>query len=273
MTKTYQVTGIVLKGMPFQEADRLVTILSRERGLIQAIVPGARKHKSSLRGRTELFVVNHLQLVKGRSLDKIIQAETLASYPGLSRDLGKLTAGQYLAELTLALALSEQPQMEIYELLTEHLHRLEILVNKDEVLVYLAQSVFHLLVIAGIGPRVQQCCVSQKTLTPDYSHPQWRIGFSFEAGGIVLLPEIESSEFSKIAINRQLGAIELTVLQNLSQATLPNFSELVPASLLGYPLQRAWVNIEHLLRDYAQYHLGYSLRSATLLDSLSSIDF
>ena len=111
-SKTYQATGIILKGMPMGEADRLVTLLTPEFGLIRAVAPGSRKHKSSLRGRCEMFVVNQFFLAKGRSLDKITQAQTIESYPALSRDLGKLAAGQYLAELVLCCALSEQPQID-----------------------------------------------------------------------------------------------------------------------------------------------------------------
>jgi DNA repair protein RecO (recombination protein O) len=43
-----------------------------------------------LRGRSEIFVVNQFLIARGRSLDKITQAETIESYSGLSRDLGKL---------------------------------------------------------------------------------------------------------------------------------------------------------------------------------------
>jgi DNA repair protein RecO (recombination protein O) len=60
MSRTYQATGINLKGMALGEADRLLTILTAERGLVRAVAPGARKFKSKLRGRSELFVVNHL---------------------------------------------------------------------------------------------------------------------------------------------------------------------------------------------------------------------
>jgi len=45
-------------------------------------------------------VVNEL-LIKGRSLDKITQAESLESYPRLRQDLLKLAASQYLAEMVL----------------------------------------------------------------------------------------------------------------------------------------------------------------------------
>ncbi|MEB3209801.1 MAG: recombination protein O N-terminal domain-containing protein, partial [Leptolyngbyaceae bacterium] len=74
MGGTYKATGINLKSVPMGESDRLLTILTREYGLIRAIAPGARKPKSSLRGRSNLFVINDLLIARGRSLDKMIQA-------------------------------------------------------------------------------------------------------------------------------------------------------------------------------------------------------
>jgi DNA repair protein RecO (recombination protein O) len=129
MSGTYKATGINLKAVPIGENDRLVTILTREHGLIKAIAPGARKSNSTLSGRSAIFVVNSLLIAKGRSLDKITQAETVTTYSGLSGDLSKLAASQYLAELVLAQALSERPQEDLYQLLLLHLGRLHICVK------------------------------------------------------------------------------------------------------------------------------------------------
>ena len=63
--RTYRATGINLKAIPLGEADRIVTILTPERGLVRAVAAGARKQKSQLGGRTELFVVNELVLAEG----------------------------------------------------------------------------------------------------------------------------------------------------------------------------------------------------------------
>ncbi len=285
MSRTYQATGIILKGMPLGEADRLVTILTPEFGLIRAVAPGARKHRSPLRGRSELFVVNHLMLAKGRSLDKITQAETIKSYPGLSREVGKLVAAQYLAEIALCLALSEQTQTALYELLNEHLHRLDVLSYGDLLYAYLAQAVFHLLAIAGIAPQVHRCCLTQEFLSANFADPQWRVGFSFDAGGLIDLSgqaslaeavKITPGEFnqpSPFRVNNKLGALELTLLQHLGSQSLPQPTEILPQEFLSPSLEQAWVRVEHLLRDYAQYHFGYSFRSAALVDTLVPLEF
>ncbi|MBD1904535.1 DNA repair protein RecO [Funiculus sociatus GB2-A5] len=213
MSRTYKVTGINLKGMPLGESDRLLTILTREFGLIRAVAPGARKHHSKMGGRSGLFVVNELLIAKGRSLDKITQAETIESYPGLSQDLRKLTASQYLAELVLCQALSDQPQEELYELLNEHLRRLEQLPSPDtaSVLAHLTHGVFHLMALAGVAPEVQECCVTRQPLLPQFNNPDWRVGFSAAAGGTVSLPALErlQAEARAIATQRTRGNLAL----------------------------------------------------------------
>ncbi|MEH2355189.1 DNA repair protein RecO [Nostoc sp.] len=290
MSRTYKATGINLKTQALGESDKIVTILTREFGLIRAVAPGARKHNSSLGGRSGMFVVNELLIAKGRSLDKITQAQTLKTYPGLAKDLGKLAASQYLAEIVLCEALSEQPQEELYDLFNEHLHRLEAVssANPSGVLAHLAHGVFHLLALAGLTPQVQICCLSQHPLKPDFTDPNWQVGFSIPAGGTVSLearerlrkegqreinnqypmPNVPSSmpNTQTVVVHRQeipvissrLGAMELTLLQHLSQ---PEIMQIDGAR------DHNWLSVEQILRQYAQYQLGRPIRSATLIDS------
>ena len=186
MSRVYKAMGINLKSMPLGESDRILTILTREYGLIRAVAPGARKTKSKLGGRSALFVVNQLILSKGRSLDRISQAETIASYPGLSQTLAKLTTSQYLAELTLYQALSDQPQADLVDLLCQQLLHLEQS-PPHQVLPYLVQGIFQLLVWAGIAPQVETCCLTHMPLEPPLNNPAWQVGFSPSEGGTVTL--------------------------------------------------------------------------------------
>ncbi|MEM7756714.1 MAG: DNA repair protein RecO [Cyanobacteria bacterium P01_A01_bin.40] len=281
MSQKYKATGIVLKGSSIKENDRLVTVLTPEQGLIRAVAPGAKKHKSRLRGRTELFVINELLLIKGRSLDKIIQADTLYTYPGLSRDLGKLATAQYLAELALALAVDEQPQPELYELLNEHLRRIETFPVGDSVYPYLAQAVFHLIAIAGLTPQVFDCCVTQKEIVSNTALASWRVGFSFEGGGIVDLKvfqvqqaqpsELDEEETYNVRlpkIDRRLNAMELAILQQLGNYDLPSADLFTTELINNFDLAVAWIRIEKILREYIQYQIGKTIRSANLVDNL-----
>ena len=279
INQKYKAEGIVLKGSSLKENDRLITVLTPEYGLIRAVAPGAKKYKSQLRGRTELFVVNELLIIKGRSLDKIIQADTLYTYPGLSRDIGKLATAQYLAELSLALAVDEQPQPDLYQLLNEHLRRIEGKAISDSVYPYLAHAIFHLIAIAGLTPQIFECCLTQSEVVPDFDLANWQIGFSFEAGGIIDLeavkklqqqqnPELDAVESYNLRlpkIDSRINALELNILQQLIDRDLPSTETPATAS---FNAEVAWVRIEKILREYIQYHIGKTIRSANLVDSL-----
>lgn len=283
MNRKYKARGIILKGSSMKESDRLVTVLTPEYGIIRAVAPGAKKLKSSLRGRTELFVVNELVIIRGRSLDKIIQADTVYTYPGLSQDIGKLAAAQYLAELCLYLAVDEQPQAELYELLNEHLSRIEDLPLHKLIYPCLSQAVFHLIVISGLAPQVYNCCLTEKLISPDLANEKWQIGFSFEGGGVVDLSIIQTTnqniaphhEDAEAQYNNRLpkidwriNSLELTLLQQLSLDKSPDTSRFDLEKFKNFNLDQAWIRVEKVLREYIQYHIGRTIRSANLVDSL-----
>jgi DNA repair protein RecO (recombination protein O) len=310
MSRTYKATGINLKGMPLGESDRLLTILTPEYGLIRAVAPGVRKHQSKIGARSGVFVVNELLLLPGKSLDKIIQAETIESYPGLSQDLCKLTASQYLGELALHQALSQHPQEELFYLLREHLGRLERS-PQSMTLACLVQGIFHLLALAGLTPQVHDCCITQEPLGPDFRSPDWRVGFSVAAGGIVSLTEFERlaaehrqqwrpkprhpvqakaqavhtvaeaevGSYQTVAhpqrldaLDSRLTAIELLILQSLGSLDLTQVGETAHPDSPPQPVHAllSWLAVERVLRDYAQYHFDRPIRSAALIESCFS---
>lgn len=293
MSRTYKATGINLKALPMGESDRLLTILTREYGLIQVMAMGARKHHSSLGGRSGLFVVNQLLIAKGKSLDKLTQAETLESYPKLGRDLKKLTASQYLAELCLFQALSEQPQEALFDWMNYHLQQLER--SPDHwVLPYLTYAILQLLTLEGVAPQLAQCCVTRVPLSPDLNSPHWQIGFSAPAGGVVTLaalhrlqqrpapPQKPAASVQERPTPYQPGTgsrgrqlhcaisgMELALLQAIAQLE-PGSQPLAEAFAIVQPLQATladWLAVERLLRQYAQYHFDRPIRSATLMDA------
>ena len=206
----YKVTGINLKSIPLGEADLLLTVLTPERGLIRVAASGARKPKSKIGGRSRLFVVNQLLIRPGRNLDRIGQAELVVSYPGLSRDLGRLAAAQYWAELVLSQALSEQPQSELFDVLLAHLQRLDqlaIAATPEErtvgVLSLLCHGVFHLLRVAGVAPQVWSCGLTRQPVVPPVGsldeRLKWRVGFSAAIGGIVGLGALKEASPAMLA--------------------------------------------------------------------------
>lgn len=77
-------------------------------------------------------------------------------------------------------------------------------------------------------------------------------------------------------LNTQLDAIELTLLQQLATAELPQLEAVFPQQrtdlFLPKSMNGVWVKVERVLREYAQYHFGKTIRSAALVDALSIPD-
>jgi DNA repair protein RecO (recombination protein O) len=273
LPKEYRATGINLKGMPLGESDRLLTILTKEHGLIRAIAAGARKHRSPMAGRSGLFVVNDLQISVGRNMDRIKNAEVLQSFVGLGKTLAKLTAAQYLSELALMQALSAQPQEDLFLVLVEHLNRIQDAENKN-VLAHLNHGTYHLLAIAGFAPQVHSCCLTQSPVVANREQPKWKSGFSIVGGGVVNLeitdlandgnphPDAAAPSISDAMHNRishYLTASELLAMQELAQTDLAdNILETNPTD---------WLTVERLLRAYAQYHFDRPIQSSALIDN------
>jgi DNA repair protein RecO (recombination protein O) len=258
MGKTYRATGINLKSMVLGESDRLLTVLTKEYGLIRVVASGARKHRSGMAGRSSLFVVNDLQISSGRNLDRITQAETIYSFSGLSQNLSKLTVAQYLAELVLIQALSDQPQPQLFGLLSHQLKMIES-VNSDSnqnLLPYLNHGIYHLLAIAGFAPQLHACCLTRQPVSENYALLS-QVGFSIVGGGVVKL--LETSEFNQSIpkINYHLNGRELNALQTLTASEPP--VDIIPSGI--------WLKVEQILRAYCQFHFDRPINSAALIDS------
>lgn len=286
MSGTYKAIGINLKSTPLGESDRLLTVLTDVVGLVRIVAPGARKHKSSLSGRSSLFVVNDLLIARGRTLDKVIQAESLESFPGISQNLAKLTAAQYLVELTLFQALADHAQTDLLCLLREHLRRIETLPS-GATLAALVHGTFHLLALAGLTPQFSTCCVTQKAITAELLETE-PVSFSVAAGGTVRIDQLDrvAKPILKVASPAgryrtepvpsadrlpkspdfliPLNSTDLTLLQQLTQPNLIQDWVEADSDLLN--LRQNWLTLERALRHYAQYHFDRPIRSADLID-------
>lgn len=107
----------MLRTQKLGEADRIVTLLTRGRGLLRAAAKGVRRTSSKFGARLEPFMVAELQLFEGRTLDTITQAETLAPYgPRITVDYERYRAGSVMAETAERLA-EGAPSREQYALL------------------------------------------------------------------------------------------------------------------------------------------------------------
>jgi DNA repair protein RecO (recombination protein O) len=122
---SYKTRAISLKTMPFAEADKLVTLFTRDRGKVRAIAKGARRIPSRLGGRVEAFTHADFFIAKGRNLDIISQCQVIESFQTLREDPNLLYAGLYMLKLANSGTAEGQYYPELFDLLAESLLKLK----------------------------------------------------------------------------------------------------------------------------------------------------
>lgn len=120
----YREEGVVLRTHKLGEADRIVTLFTRSRGLLRAVAKGVRRTTSKFGARLEPFMVVDLQCYEGRSLDSVTQAVTLGAYgASISVDYDRYRAGSAIVETAERLG-EGGPSLPLYALLVGALRTL-----------------------------------------------------------------------------------------------------------------------------------------------------
>lgn len=114
--------GLVISETIIGESDRLVTLLTREEGLLRAFAPQANNIKSSKVSATQLLSYSEFSIFKGKNKYVIDDGKTLEVFFGLRRDLESLSLAQYFCELASLLAPEGTEAGDFLRLILNGLH-------------------------------------------------------------------------------------------------------------------------------------------------------
>lgn len=147
--------GLILKEQNIGERDKLVTVLTEERGVLRAFVRGAKSVKSKKQAATTKFCYARLSLYSGKDSYIIDEAEALEMFFGLRDDLEKLALGEYFLELGLIFSPEEENAHDNLRLLLNSLYMLANGKRPPEMLKALTE--LRLLSLAGYAPNLVAC--------------------------------------------------------------------------------------------------------------------
>lgn len=145
--KKQSTNAIVLRRVEYGEADRIVTLLTKDFGKVSAIAKSVRKLKSKLAGGIELLCVAEVSLLSGKgSMDTLVSARTVKQFGEIVKDLDRLnSAYDFIKQLT---KLTEDGEgSEFYAVLAEGLAAL----NDSTIPLELTQTWFYLQVLKLVG--------------------------------------------------------------------------------------------------------------------------
>lgn len=124
---SYKTSGVVLKRINFGEADKIITLYTKDFGKITCIAKGIRKMNSRKKGALEIFNDVSFFAVKGKGMDIVTEVETLNTFSGWRKNLKKIAASYQICEMVDKLTAEGQEQEEIYRLLVSGLERIDSL--------------------------------------------------------------------------------------------------------------------------------------------------
>ncbi|MGB3413816.1 MAG: DNA repair protein RecO [Microbacteriaceae bacterium] len=237
----YRDDAVILRTQLLGEADRIVTLFSREHGIIRAVAKGVRKTASKFGARLEPFMVADLMLYEGRSLDVITQADLIYSYGApIAADYSKFTAANVMAEVVEKLAEDEAARPQ-YHLLIGALRTLAD--GSQETQLVLNSYLLRAMSIAGWAPNFDDC-----VLTGEPGPHQF---FSIILGGVVSSPMAP-------------GAVRLSIetTTHLAALIMGDWAEAAEAS------QHVRNQASGVIAGYVQHHLDRKIKSLVHLDRM-----
>ncbi|MCY4527572.1 MAG: DNA repair protein RecO, partial [Chloroflexi bacterium] len=217
---------------------------------IRAVVKGARRAKSRKGGFLQPLTHVRVSIAEGRTLDQVVEAETVASFRAVREDLGLVSTGLYLADLVDAFSADGAVNPSEFRLLAASLSALESAERPEQLAGYFETR---MLGVAGFGPEVRQCVHCGEELAAG-DHV-----FSCADGGLVG-PECRTRTDGAL-IYVSMNAIK--VLRFFQAADFPH--------ALDLPLtERLTKDLRRVLGAYITYVLEREPRSAEFMHLVSS---
>jgi|SRR3989338_7797411 len=113
--------AVVLKKVDFGEADRLLTLYTKNHGKIRALAKGVRRPTSRKGGHLDLLTQARIQFHHGRNFYLATEAKTTNSFLSLKREIKVISKAYYLCEIVDSLCPEEQSMPFVFDLLTSTL--------------------------------------------------------------------------------------------------------------------------------------------------------
>lgn len=158
MKEQFTTNAINLKSYNFGEADKIVVMYSKEKGIIRGVAKGIKKPKSRLGARMDLFVANKIILNKGRNLDTVCQADTINTFFHIRSDIDKLFYAMYCSETVANFGTENDPDSEeIYTLFYSFLDEISKTKNKIETMLCVLKFQLKICEIKGYGIELREC--------------------------------------------------------------------------------------------------------------------
>jgi DNA repair protein RecO (recombination protein O) len=124
--RSAKLLAVVLRTVDYGERDRVVTLLSRERGKLSAFARGARSSQRRFGGALEPFNLLSTELTeRGGDLWVLESAQVERAFGAVRGDLARIACASYAVELARELVRDAEPHEDLFDRVVSYLERLD----------------------------------------------------------------------------------------------------------------------------------------------------
>ncbi len=233
----YRDEAVVLRTWKLGEADRIVSLLTRDHGKVRGVAKGVRRTRSKFGARLEPTSHLAIQLYEGKSdLHTITQVETINRFVGLRSDPERFARAESMLEAVEQMAQDHAPEPEVHMMLWRALATL------DADGPYFVSAAFFLKLLAhdGVQPELDRCieCGTGDAL----------VSIDVVGGGV---------RCGKCRRGRPLGAAALSLLRRIYSGDL--------AAVLREKSSEAGAEVDLLATALLESHLERRLKSTAVI--------
>lgn len=151
----FTTEALVIKEMNVGESDRLVTLFTRDFGIIKAFAAGAKAIKSKKGAATSLLTYSSFTILRKKETYRIYEATPIAQFFTMGSDIEVLAISQYFCEMAYEFGEEGKPNPEFLRLILNSLHFL----NKENKYPPLIKAITELraAAISGYAPNLVAC--------------------------------------------------------------------------------------------------------------------
>ena len=234
--------AIVLRIVEFSETSVVATLFTERFGKISALAKGARRPKSPFEAALDLLAVCRIVFLHKSSdaLDLLTEAKLERRFRSAEKDLSRLYAGYYVAELLNAFTDEADPYPELFETGQDTLAALDAGGNVASLLVRMELQTLHWV---GQLPALDQCASCGRSLetTP-------RVFFGLLAGGL-------------LCGSCRTGQRHIVNVRAESIATLRQLLKLSEQEARNFRIEKQQLGeIRGLMNRYIAHTLGHPMR-------------
>jgi DNA repair protein RecO (recombination protein O) len=132
--RSFKTEGIIIKRINYGEADRILTVFTRDQGKISVKASGIRRIASRRSPHVELLNHAELSLYRGHKYPILNEAQTINNYSEIKGDLTRVGLAYHICELIDGLCPENQDNASVFGLLQQVLEQLGAQENPVEII-------------------------------------------------------------------------------------------------------------------------------------------